>query len=102
MKKMIFFLSMLDLSISYVELPSSYTELIDFVQPAPDQGKTGTCLFVATTGAMELLLNKQHDIRHPAVFGTYALSEPFLIHPPYQTPPGKSFFEAPAYKFNQG
>lgn len=103
MKKITFILSLLFLTTTQAApLPSSYTELLDFVQPGPHQGKTGTCLFVASTGAMELLANKLHDIRNPKEFGPYDLSEPYLIHAPYITPPGKSFFEGPVYKFNQG
>ncbi len=81
-------------------LPVKHTKLLDYVQPGPDQGKTGTCAFVAATGAMELLLNKMHDIKEPVTYGPYDLSEPFLIHSPYETPEGKTFFEAVLYKFN--
>lgn len=81
-------------------LPSRYTALMDYVQPGPDQGKTGACAFVAATGAMELLLNQMHDMKDPVIFGPYDLSEPFLIHAPYKTPDGKTFFEAVLYKFN--
>ncbi len=102
MKKItiLFILGFLSTSQAYV--PASYTALLDYVQPGPDQGKTGTCLYVASTGAMELLANKLHGIKNPSVFGPYDLSEPFLIHAPSNRPPDKSFFEAPVYKFNKG
>ncbi|MBA2404666.1 MAG: hypothetical protein H0V66_07835 [Bdellovibrionales bacterium] len=102
MKNILLLLPLLFLPLAQAQGPDSYTDLLDYVQPAPDQGKTGTCLFVATTGAIELLMNKQQDLRHPEVMGANDFSEPFLIHAPYNTPAGKSFFEAPAYKFNQG
>ena len=60
-------------------LPSKYVALIPYVQPAPDQGETNTCWFVASTGAMELLLNKRDRINHPKVNGKNDLSESFLI-----------------------
>lgn len=101
MKRIIILLTILFLPTTHAGLPSSYTGLLDYVQPAPNQGKTGTCLYVASTGAMELLANKLHDIKEPEPFGPYDLSEPYLIHAPRKTPPGKSFFEAPIYKFNQ-
>ena len=31
--------------------PAKYIELLDYVQEAPDQGQTSTCLYVASTGA---------------------------------------------------
>jgi hypothetical protein len=102
MKRIILLITFVLLPLAQAQTPSRYTDLLDYVQPAPDQGKTGTCLYVASTGAMELIANKLHDIRNPQVFGPYDLSEPFLINAPKKTPPGKSFFEAPVYKFNQG
>lgn len=49
------------------------------MQPAPDQGETNTCWFVASTGAMELLLNKKDQIKSPQRGGKNDLSESFLI-----------------------
>jgi C1A family cysteine protease len=60
-------------------LPARYTELVKYVQPAPDQGETNTCWFMASTGAMELLLNQRDRIRHPKIGGKNDLSESFLI-----------------------
>lgn len=81
-------------------LPIRHTKLLDYVQPAPDQGRTGSCAFVAATGAMELLLNQLYEMKDPVAFGPYDLSEPYLIHAPYDTPDDKTFFEAVVYKFN--
>lgn len=80
--------------------PSSYTELIDYVQEAPDQGDTNTCLFVASTGAMELIANKEAGIKNPKPYGKYDLAESFVINAPVMTQ--KSFFETPVLKFNRG
>lgn len=80
--------------------PTSYTELLDYVQEAPDQGDTNTCLFVASTGAMELIANKVNGIKDPQPFGKYDLSESFVINAPNTVV--KSFFETPVLKFNNG
>ncbi len=84
-------------------LPSSYTKLLPYVQRAPDQGETNTCWFVASTGAMELLLNKQNKIKNPKVNGKYDLSESFLIW--QKDPVGEtteSFLEEVVLRFNLG
>lgn len=86
---------------TYSARPSSYTDLLQYVQPGPDQGETGTCLFVGSTGAMELLLNRLHGITNPVEGGDYDLSERFLIHAP-DPRTSKSFFEDPVRKFNYG
>jgi hypothetical protein len=83
-------------------LPHRFTALLDFIQPGPDQGKTGTCLYVASTGAMELLANKHHDVKDPQPFGEFDLSEPYLIHAEEYPISGKTFFEKAVYKFNHG
>jgi len=62
--------------------PSSYTELLDYVQEAPDQGDTNTCLYVASTGAMELIANKEAGIKNPQPFGKYDLAESFVYNAP--------------------
>lgn len=82
------------------ERPSSYTELLDYVQAAPDQGETNTCLFVASTGAMELIANKENGIKNPKPYGRYDLSESFVIWA--QDTVTKSFFETPVLRFNNG
>lgn len=60
-------------------IPTRYVELVRYVQPAPDQGETNTCWFMASTGAMELLLNKKDKIKNPKVGGKNDLAESFLI-----------------------
>ena len=60
-------------------LPTSYSELVSYVQPAPDQGDTNTCWFMASTGAMELLLNQKDKIKNPQIGGKNDLSESFVI-----------------------
>ncbi|MBA2405118.1 MAG: hypothetical protein H0V66_10140 [Bdellovibrionales bacterium] len=80
--------------------PTSYTELLDYVQEAPDQGDTNTCLFVASTGAMELIANKVNGIKNPQPFGPYDLSESFVINASDTVV--KSFFETPVLRFNRG
>lgn len=80
--------------------PSSYTELLDYVQEAPDQGDTNTCLFVASTGAMELIANKENGIKNPKPYGPFDLSESYVMwaKDTYQ----KSFIETPVLRFNNG
>ncbi len=83
--------------------PVRYLELLPYVQPAPDQGRTGTCLYVASTGAMELLANRKHDLRNPEPYGRFDLSESFLIaQRPHEDGRGKLFLERPVYRFNWG
>lgn len=84
------------------DLPSKFLDLLDFVQEAPNQGKTNSCLYVASTGAMELIANKKNNIRHPVPYGPYDLSEAYLIHAPAFNTRGKSFWEIPFLKFNKG
>jgi C1A family cysteine protease len=80
MKKMTLLLVLMAPPKSFARtLPSKYTELLAYVQPAPDQGDTNTCWFMASTGAMELLLNKKDHITNPKISGKNDLSESFLI-----------------------
>jgi hypothetical protein len=87
------------------DLPVKYNELLKYVQAAPDQGETNTCLFMASTGAMELLLNKRDKIRNPKAGGTNDITESFLI---WQNPffdrknPSSHFIEDVVKKFNHG
>jgi hypothetical protein len=80
--------------------PAAYVELLDYVQEAPDQGDTNTCLFIASTGAMELLANKFHGIRDPQPYGQFDLAESYVINAPHWG--GVSFFEKPVLRFNHG
>jgi hypothetical protein len=88
------------LSLAAWARPDSYTELLDYVQEAPDQGETNTCLFVASTGAMELIANKEMGIKNPRPFGVYDLSESYVIWA--SDTQQKSFFETPVLRFNSG
>lgn len=86
-------------------LPSSYKELLDFVQPAPNQAESNTCLFVASTGALELLLNKRDNIRLPITNGVHDLSESFLIFQNNYSDrryPAQHFIQSTVMKFNHG
>ena len=82
-------------------LPDKYTELVDYVQPSPDQGETVTCLYVASTGVMELLANKKAGNKDPVPYGIYDLSESFLISAPPARKKG-NFLELPVHRFNIG
>lgn len=84
---------------SFAVLADSHTNLLPYVQEAPDQGKTGACLFMASTGAMELLLNRLNGVENPQIGGEYDLSENYLINAPRTVPSSKSFFERPIYRF---
>lgn len=90
---------------TYAALPGSYKELLPYVQQAPNQLETNTCLFQASTGAMELLLNKKHNIKNPKVGGKYDLSESFLIWQrgwSSSENPSYHFIEAAVKSFNHG
>ncbi|MES2527453.1 MAG: hypothetical protein V4598_10215 [Bdellovibrionota bacterium] len=90
------------LSFNALALPEKFTELLPFVQEAPDQGETNTCLYVASTGAMELIANKKNNVRNPQPYGPYDLAESFLIHAPTLNSSGKYYWEVPILKFNRG
>lgn len=59
--------------------PSKYTDLLPYVQKAPNQGDTVTCWFQASTGAVELLLNRKYGIKNPKKNGPYDLAESYTI-----------------------
>jgi len=80
-------------------LPTSYTELNDYVVTAPNQGQVNTCLFMAATGAMEILLNKKLGIRNPEVNGPTDISERYTISEKFSGSRG-SWFEEAFLKFN--
>lgn len=98
--KLYLFLFIILTNLNAWAIPHSYTELVDYLQPAPDQGETNTCLFMSTTGAVELLLNKKYGIKNPKKGGPFDISERFTIS--YPTPRAASWYEAPTYKFNNG
>jgi len=85
---------------SYSEsMPDHYEELLDYVQESPDQGEANTCLFMANTGAMELLANKKADLKHPVSYGTYDLAESYLMWAK-DSGDSSSFYDAPVLRFN--
>jgi hypothetical protein len=98
--KLIFLVTLILSSAAAMARPASYTELLDYVTEAPDQGDTNTCLFIASTGAIELIANKAAGIKNPAPFGPYDLAESFTINSP--TTISKSFIETPVLKYNRG
>jgi hypothetical protein len=57
-----------------------HISLLPFVQEAPDQGDTATCLFMGSTGSVELLLNKKYNIRFPNSGDLFDFSERFTIN----------------------
>lgn len=88
-------------SVHASDRPDHYEELLDYVQQAPDQGEAATCLFMANTGAMELLANKKNGIKNPEPYGKYDLAESFIMWAKSQVG-AKSFFDAPVLRFNGG
>jgi C1A family cysteine protease len=85
--------------------PPRYLDLLSYVQAAPDQGETNTCWFVASTGAMELLLNQRDRIKNPKPNGKNDLAESFLIWQrnwwSKENPP-RHFIEEVVQRFNHG
>lgn len=67
------------LSLLSYSLPVRYTDLLDYVQEAPDQGDTATCLYMGTTGAAELLLNQKYNIRNPKKGDIFDISERYTL-----------------------
>ena len=53
--------------------------LIDYVLASPNQYDAGSCLFMTTTGALELLLHQHADLGDPTYDGDTDLSERFLM-----------------------
>lgn len=105
--KILLFITHLMLSASTIAapVPSKYLDLIRYVQKAPDQGETNTCWFMASTGVMELLLNRKHNITRPKPNGPYDLSESFLIYQQnYYDPkdPQEHFIEEVIARWNHG
>jgi hypothetical protein len=60
MKKLLLFSLLLPL-LAFAR-PSSYTDLVQYSTKAPDQGETNACLFVGSTGSMEILYNKHLNL----------------------------------------
>ena len=79
MRKLFLFISFVILSNAHAARPSRYVELLDYVIESPDQGETATCLFVGSTGAMEILLNKKYGLKDQRPGDKFDLAEQFLI-----------------------
>jgi hypothetical protein len=60
MKKLLLFSVLLPL-LSFAR-PTSYTDLLQYSTKAPDQAETNSCLFVGSTGSMEILYNKHFNL----------------------------------------
>jgi len=58
----------------------SNTELLDHVLASPNQYDAGSCLFMANTGAMEILLNQGLDPEAVDYLGETDLSERYLMN----------------------
>jgi C1A family cysteine protease len=94
-----------NVSLAFAARPKVYTSLLRYVQKGPDQGETNTCWFVASTGAMELLMNKKDNIRNPKVNGKNDLSESFTIYAEDfvdQSTRNQSWLETIVLRFNNG
>lgn len=83
-------------------LPAKYVELNDYVITAPNQGQVNTCLFMAATGAMEILLNKKAGIKRPRAHSDFDLSERYTISERGSPLRSKSWFEDAFLKFDSG
>lgn len=55
------------------------TSLIDYVLASPNQFDAGSCLFMTTTGAVELLMHQHTDLEEVDYNGDTDLSERFLM-----------------------
>ncbi len=82
-------------------LPTQYTGLNDYVIAAPNQGQVNTCLFMAATGAMEILLNKKLGIRNPKEDGPTDISERYTISE-VGSSRARTWFEDAFLKFDSG
>ncbi len=75
-----YFILFVAFSTAALARPRAYTELVSHVITAPDQAESGTCLFVASTGALEILLNQRDGLVDQEQESEHDLSETFLIH----------------------
>lgn len=82
---------------------SSFTDLNKYVVTSPNQGEAVTCLFMASTGAMEILLSKKLGFKKPKTNGPTDISERYLITMSSSfVPQPRSWFEDPFLMFNSG
>ncbi|MBF0362030.1 MAG: hypothetical protein HQK49_13525 [Oligoflexia bacterium] len=82
-------------------LPSTYNELIDYIIPSPDQKKSGSCLYMASTGAVEIAVNKFYNLKNPEIDGPYDLAEVYALRGDLVVS-SKSWYENPTLVFNSG
>jgi hypothetical protein len=82
--------------------PARYTELNDYVIAAPNQGQVNTCLFMAATGAMEILLNRRAGVKNPKSHSDFDLSERYTISENPSPIRSRSWFEDAFLKFDSG
>lgn len=102
MLRFIFIHLILVLSSAYA-LPIRHTKLLPFVQEAPNQGDSGSCLYVAATGAMEILANKNAGIENPLPYGEFDLSESFAMWAPNpRSNRSLYFWEQTVLRYNVG
>lgn len=75
------FLTALACSFAFASnLPQRHDSLLQYVQEAPDQGDVASCLYMATTGSIELLLNQKYGIRYPKKGDIFDISERFTMN----------------------
>jgi hypothetical protein len=96
-----FLLTMMVSFSAFAARPAVYTDLLDYVIAAPDQGESATCIYVGSTGAKEILANKKHDLKHQMPGDRFDISERFLIWQKSWDSPGDRV-EAQVRKFNWG
>ncbi len=75
-------------------------ELNQFVLPSPDQQDAGSCLYMASTGAVEVLLNKDPKTRDLKSDGRSDLSERYLMNVSARAD-SKSWLTDAVLEFNQ-
>ncbi|MBF0364079.1 MAG: hypothetical protein HQK50_00825 [Oligoflexia bacterium] len=93
-----------DIGLGNDPLPSSHTTLLDYVLPSPAQhtGNTdaGSCLFMALTGAMEILMNKDYPREERVSEGQTDLSERWLMNRSAYSPYDSSWLVNNIYIYN--
>ncbi|MBF0297472.1 MAG: hypothetical protein HQK51_02055 [Oligoflexia bacterium] len=67
-------------------LPTSHTNLFPFILSSPLQEEAGSCLYMASTGAAEIILNKKLNQANSKMDGDTDLSERFLMNISTETP----------------
>lgn len=78
----------------------SYTELLDYIIPSPNQLDAGSCLFMSSIGAAEIINNKAKGIRNPKPGTRYDYSERMLMNS--RTPSGGYWLIDAVLNVNRG